>query len=197
MQQIDYDDFGIIAHDTNPGFQPFGFAGGLYDSDTKLTRFGARDYDAETGRWTAKDPIRFSGGDTNLYGYVLNDPVNLIDPNGNFAIPPGLSKIFSPLFQPSGTGEFAGKIVGGIVGAIAGGTINPVTAVVLGIVGATVGGKLGSLLDHPLAGQLGETEEELNTLHKKNGNIKKIVFEPEPRPEPKLGPVKGTEPVCK
>jgi RHS repeat-associated protein len=27
-----------------------------------LVRFGARDYDASTGRWTAKDPIRFDGG---------------------------------------------------------------------------------------------------------------------------------------
>lgn len=45
-------------------------------------RFGARDYDAETGRWTAKDPILFGGGDTNLYGYVLNDPVNFNDPGG-------------------------------------------------------------------------------------------------------------------
>ena len=60
----------------------FGFAGGLYDQDTKLTRFGYRDYDAETGKWTAKDPIRFSGGDVNLYGYVLNDPVNFVDPEG-------------------------------------------------------------------------------------------------------------------
>jgi hypothetical protein len=34
------------------------------------------------GRWTAKDPIFFAGGDTDLYGYVLNDPVNLIDPSG-------------------------------------------------------------------------------------------------------------------
>lgn len=85
MQQIDYDEFGVIANDTNPGFQPFGFAGDLYDSDTKLTRFGARDYDAETGRWTAKDPILFAGGDTNLYGYVLNDPVNFVDPVGLMA----------------------------------------------------------------------------------------------------------------
>jgi RHS repeat-associated protein len=71
-----------VTFDDNPGFQPFGFAGGLYDPDTRLTRFGARDYDAETGRWTAKDPIRFLGGEANLYGYAFNDPVNFIDPNG-------------------------------------------------------------------------------------------------------------------
>jgi len=34
------------------------------------------------GKWTAKDPILFAGGDSNLYGYVLNDPVNNIDPLG-------------------------------------------------------------------------------------------------------------------
>ena len=44
-QRIDYDEFGNITNDTNPGFQPFGFAGGLYDADTGLTRFGARDYE--------------------------------------------------------------------------------------------------------------------------------------------------------
>jgi len=81
-QRLDYDEFGQITQDTNPGFQPFGFAGGLYDPDTKLTRFGARDYDAFTGRWTTKDPIRFAAGDVNLYGYVLNDPVAFVDPTG-------------------------------------------------------------------------------------------------------------------
>ena len=82
VQQMDYNTFGKVITDSNPGFQPFGFAGGLYDTDTGLVRFGARDYDPETGRWTAKDPIRFAGGDPNLYGYVLNDPVNLVDPSG-------------------------------------------------------------------------------------------------------------------
>jgi hypothetical protein len=40
-QSIDYDEFGRVLMDTNPGFQPFGFAGGLYDADTGLVRFGA------------------------------------------------------------------------------------------------------------------------------------------------------------
>ena len=48
-QRLDYDEFGNITEDTNPGFQPFAFAGGLLDNQTKLTRFGARDYDAESG----------------------------------------------------------------------------------------------------------------------------------------------------
>jgi RHS repeat-associated protein len=61
VQRIDYDEFGRVLEDTNPGFQPFGFAGGIYDSNTGLVRFGARDYDAETGRWYSKDPIGFDG----------------------------------------------------------------------------------------------------------------------------------------
>jgi RHS repeat-associated protein len=83
-QRMDYDEFGNVLLDTNPGFQPFGFAGGIYDPDTRLVRFGARDYDAEMGRWTAKDPIKFRGRDFNLYGYVLNDSINQIDPDGRF-----------------------------------------------------------------------------------------------------------------
>lgn len=63
-------------------FQPFGFAGGLYDIDTGLVHFRYRDYDPETGRWLRKDPLRFRSGDTNLYRYVGDDPVNQIDPSG-------------------------------------------------------------------------------------------------------------------
>jgi RHS repeat-associated protein len=82
VQRIDYDTFGNVLQDTNPGFQPFGFAGGLYDPDTGLVRFGKRDYDPATGRWTAKDPLDFAGGDSNLYRYARNDPVNATDPLG-------------------------------------------------------------------------------------------------------------------
>ncbi|PIE46543.1 MAG: hypothetical protein CSA42_07965 [Gammaproteobacteria bacterium] len=82
-QEIEYDVWGNVLSDSNPNFQPFYFAGGIYDTDTKLTRFGARDYDAETGRWTAKDPIGFAGGLTSLYDYVGGDPVNFVDLTGN------------------------------------------------------------------------------------------------------------------
>ena len=82
VQRLDYDESGQVLADTNPGLQPFGFAGGLHDYHTNLVRFGARDYDPQVGRWTAKDPIRFDGDGPNLYGYVLNDPVNAIDRKG-------------------------------------------------------------------------------------------------------------------
>jgi RHS repeat-associated protein len=81
-QRIDYDAWGKVVADSNPGFQPFGFGGGLYDALTGLVRFGARDYDADTGRWTAKDAQLFGGRDTNLYAYVGNDPINGLDPTG-------------------------------------------------------------------------------------------------------------------
>ncbi len=81
-QTIVYDEFGVVVQDTNPGFQPFGFAGGLSDPLTGLVRFGARDYMPAAGRWTSKDPILFWGLDPNVYAYVGNDPVNSEDPDG-------------------------------------------------------------------------------------------------------------------
>lgn len=83
-QRLDYDAWGRVTQNTNPDFQPFGYAGGFYDGDTHLVRFGVRDYDPEVGRWTMKDPIDFDGGDTNLYAYVANDPINLTDSSGLF-----------------------------------------------------------------------------------------------------------------
>ncbi|MFH2011587.1 MAG: RHS repeat-associated core domain-containing protein [Pseudomonadota bacterium] len=83
VKRLDYDSFGNIIGDSNPSYSiPFGFAGGLHDRDTNLVRFGYRDYGPDVGRWTAKDPILFAGGDTDLYGYCLNDPINYYDEDG-------------------------------------------------------------------------------------------------------------------
>lgn len=85
-QRMDYDEWGQVLQDTNPGFQPFGFAGGIYDRDTGLVRFGARDYDAVMGRWTTKDRSRFRGG-LNFYEYAGGNPINFIDPRGKMILP--------------------------------------------------------------------------------------------------------------
>jgi len=82
MQKLEYDEYGNILSDSNPDFQPFIYAGGLYETQTKLIRFGARDYDASSGRWICKDPILFEGGLSNLFEYCINDPINGVDPNG-------------------------------------------------------------------------------------------------------------------
>ncbi len=94
-QRIDYDEFGQVMQDTNPGFQPFGFSGGTYDHQTGLVRFGARDYDPQAGRWTAKDPTLFAGSFGNLYEYGESDPVNMIDLNGlgPISVGPGTSGV--------------------------------------------------------------------------------------------------------
>jgi RHS repeat-associated protein len=83
--RADYSAFGEMTGASGVGWIPFGFAGGLYDADTGLVRFGARDYDPSVGRWLSKDPSRFDGGQANIYVYANNDPVNFVDRDGRFA----------------------------------------------------------------------------------------------------------------
>ena len=106
-QRMDYGPFGEVLFDSNPGFQPFGFAGGVYDHDTGLVRFGARDYDPEIGRWTAKDPIDFGGGDSSLYRYSDGDPVNRFDLAGYEGIRVTRRGILGEVLMPAHLAPFA------------------------------------------------------------------------------------------
>jgi RHS repeat-associated protein len=106
----------------------------LYDHDTKLVRFGARDYEPATGRWTAKDPVLFGGRAANLFTYVLNDPISLSDPSGQIApilaalagaaVIGGAANVFNALqagkTDPADLAEaFGVGAVGGVVGLAA------------------------------------------------------------------------------
>ncbi|RMF56201.1 MAG: hypothetical protein D6748_14045 [Calditrichaeota bacterium] len=79
VRRIDYDPWGVVLHDTNPGFQPFGFAGGIYNVDTKKIKFGYRNYSHFTGRWMSKDTILTNLKSECLYCYSSNSPVVLFD----------------------------------------------------------------------------------------------------------------------
>ena len=87
VKQIEYDSFGKRVSDSHPGFAlPIGFAGGIEDTATGLVHFGFRDYEQTAGRWTARDPVLYAGGQINLYVYVNNNPVSLKDSSGLWCI---------------------------------------------------------------------------------------------------------------
>jgi RHS repeat-associated protein len=92
---IVYDAFGrrnpAGATEVGAAFElPIGFAGGIEDPVTGLVRFGLRDYEPASGRWTARDPILQNGG-LNVYAYAGSDPVGgrdlsgLVDVKGFFS----------------------------------------------------------------------------------------------------------------
>jgi RHS repeat-associated protein len=172
VQELDYDPFGRVVLDTNPGFQPFGFAGGLYDPLTGLVRFGARDYDAEIGRWTSKDPLLFEAGDVNLYGYVRGDSVSLSDPSGEFiwiAAAAGIGAVInvaatvvandgdvtaSQLLAAAvsgglsgAIGAVAGPLAGSLVGQVGAGFASKALAGGISGIGGAIGQALANLID--------------------------------------------------
>ncbi len=56
----------------------FGFQGRESDSESGLQHFRARSYDPMTGRFLSRDRVPHP----NLYLFVLNNPVNMVDPFG-------------------------------------------------------------------------------------------------------------------
>jgi RHS repeat-associated protein len=73
-----YDPYGTQLSVTEAVPNPWRFAGGLFDTQTGLTKFGTRYYDPDLGRFTQRDP---SGLDLP-YAYAGCDPVNNVDPTG-------------------------------------------------------------------------------------------------------------------
>ena len=116
VQRYVYDSFGGVTIYDDNGNQitadsgkylenPFTYTGREYDPETGLYYYRARYYNPETGRFISEDPIGFGGGDLNLYRYVLNNSVNLIDPTGNvvIAIPIILVPSISDIIISAGT----------------------------------------------------------------------------------------------
>ena len=81
VARYDYDPYGRRTKLSGTFDSDFGFTGHYFHAPSGLHFAPFRAYNAEFGRWLSRDPIGEIGG-INLYGYVVNDPVNAIDPYG-------------------------------------------------------------------------------------------------------------------
>ena len=102
VNAYDYDAYGRMMTTSVSVPNPFTYTGRERDAESGLYYYRARYYNPQTGRFLSEDPISFAAGDTNLYRYVFNNPVNLIDPTGLIQVPgmpffdPGLGGGFGP-----------------------------------------------------------------------------------------------------
>jgi len=95
LESYRYDAFGAVTILSPSTFDPrpstafgnrFLFTGREWLSQVGLYDYRNRVYSASIGRFLQTDPIRFAAGDVNIYRYVGNNSVNLIDPTGKIAI---------------------------------------------------------------------------------------------------------------
>ena len=61
---------------------PFKFNGKELDEETGLYYYGARYYDPKISIWLSVDPLAESFPNWNPYNYCLQNPINMIDPDG-------------------------------------------------------------------------------------------------------------------
>jgi RHS repeat-associated protein len=104
-----YDAWGDVAAASGTWAGPFGYAGNWGyqdDSDSGLKLLGHRYYDASTGRFLTRDPIKDG---RNWYAYCENNPLRAVDPEGlsggrNLLLQ--ILFILSTGFGPPGSSEF-------------------------------------------------------------------------------------------
>ena len=99
--QYAYEPFGNTTTSGASSANSYQYTGRENDS-TGLYYYRARYYSATLQRFISQDPAGFAGGDLNLYGYVHDSPINLIDPLGICPDCPKKYKDFFshyPLFQ--------------------------------------------------------------------------------------------------
>jgi RHS repeat-associated protein len=108
INHVTYDSFGNITAQTNPtAYFRFGYTGREVDTETGLMYYRSRYFDSTNGLFISEDAIGFLAGDVNLYRYVLNSPLNFVDPSGH-----NFEDFINRVDQ--GVGGFASGATGGL-----------------------------------------------------------------------------------
>ena len=83
LDHVVYDSFGNITTETNASNgDRFKFAGMEYDSTIADYYDYDRTYAQTIGEFTSLDPLEFQAGNTSLYRYTENSPLNFTDDSG-------------------------------------------------------------------------------------------------------------------
>lgn len=139
-----YDTFGMPQAKNGSLDQPMRFSTKYFEEKIGLSYYGYRFYAPPIGRWLNRDPLQESGG-INLYGFVEGDPVNFIDPNGQWAA------ALLPILAKPAIGAVSGgasgyalakpghKLAGTLIGAGTGALVTTFPQSV-GMIGKTLGG---------------------------------------------------------
>ncbi len=126
------------------------FTGKPKDDETGLYYYGARYYNPSLGRFITPDTIIEDPANPqslNRYSYVLNNPINRIDPTGHWS----WKKFWN---------SFAGAVVGAVVTVATGGLGTPLAFALGGMTGGAItggleGGWKGALMGGLMGGALG------------------------------------------
>lgn len=131
-----YDPYGIQMSVSQTVSNPWRYAAGFYHGLTGMTKFGARYYNPELGRFTQRDP---SGKDLP-YAYAGCDPVNHTDPTG---LDTG-NQLADACIEGAVGAAFTTAIGAGITALVTGGVTLPAAAAATA--GAAIAGCVGGVV---------------------------------------------------
>jgi RHS repeat-associated protein len=88
--RYDYDSYGVLTHRSGISANRYLYRGERYDEESELYYLRMRHYDPSIGRFLSHDPFKgdpFKPETLHRYLYASANPVNLVDPSGQFSMP--------------------------------------------------------------------------------------------------------------